>query len=187
MTIINHGSWTRYVPDVLPHGAPPNAMFCMRDSDGIDWYEYIYNGAPFAPGSIKITVHDGIATNAVRDESLLFPQSVLLLEVTGDATADPLEAYRGLAYDEATNTLSPPAPTVPQSVTPVQGRIALLNAGLLDSATAAVEAAGGATAIWWEYAAEWERNNSILVTMGTALGLTSTQIDQLFVAAAQIK
>lgn len=81
----------------------------------------------------------------------------------------------------------PPPPRPVTSVTPVQGRIALLNAGLLDAATAAVEAAGGATAIWWEYATEWERNNSLLIAMGTSLGLTLEQIDQLFEAAAQIK
>jgi hypothetical protein len=60
-------------------------MFCKRDSDGIDWYDFIFfNGSPFAPGSIKITIDE---TNkvmvATRDESSLFPQRMTVLEVTG--------------------------------------------------------------------------------------------------------
>jgi len=86
--------------------------------------------------------------------------------------------------------LLPPAPqpTPPVTVvTPVQGRIALLNAGLLDQAKAAVDAAGGATAIWWEYATIWERDNTLLNGLSATLGLSSAQVDQLFKLAAAIK
>jgi hypothetical protein len=79
------------------------------------------------------------------------------------------------------------APPLVAAVNPVQGRIALLNAGLLDKAKASVDAAGGATAIWWEYATTWERANPLLNALGFGLGLSSDQIDALFVAASQIK
>jgi hypothetical protein len=94
------------------------------------------------------------------------------------------------AWVAAGNTVDPYVPPPPPPVTQVtcvQGRIALLNAGLLDQAQAAVTAAGGATAIWWQYATNWERSNSLLNSLGATLGLTSTQIDQLFIAASQVQ
>lgn len=83
--------------------------------------------------------------------------------------------------------VEPPVPRPITQVTPVQGRIALLNAGLLDQAQAAVNSAGGSVAIWWDYATTWERSHPLLTTLGAGLGLTPDQIDQLFLAASQIK
>jgi hypothetical protein len=103
-----------------------------------------------------------------------------------DTNRDRAEYNDWLAAGNTPDPYVPPAPPVP-TITPVQGRIALFNAGLLDKATAAVNAVGGPTAIWWEYATIWERDNSLLSSMGAAIGLTSDQIDQLFIAAAQIK
>ncbi|WP_213287596.1 hypothetical protein [Bradyrhizobium sp. sGM-13] len=186
MTIINHGSWSRYVPGIWPEGFPSNIMFCKRDSDGIDWYDYIYKGASFAPGSIKVTVEGGLTRAATRDESKLFPQSSVVLEITGDNAEDPQAAFGGLVYDEASNTLSLPRPTVPQSVTPRQARLALLSVGLLDQVEASVNAAGGATKITWEYATEINRRDPMIISIGSSLGLTSDQIDALFLSASEL-
>jgi hypothetical protein len=71
-------------------------------------------------------------------------------------------------------------------VSPRQARIALLNAGLLDQAQAAIDAAGGSTKISWEYATQFDRSFPLIDTLGQALGLTGAEIDQLFVAAAAI-
>lgn len=81
--------------------------------------------------------------------------------------------------------VEPPVPT-PTTVTPRQARLALLQAGLLDDVEAAVNAAGGATKITWEYATEINRNDALIDTLGVALGLTSEQIDGLFSAAANL-
>lgn len=75
---------------------------------------------------------------------------------------------------------------VPQSVTPLQGRLALLSANLLDQATVAVTAAGGAALLTWEYASIWDRNDPLIMQLGAALGLTSSQIDQLFTTASTL-
>lgn len=81
----------------------------------------------------------------------------------------------------------PPPEPVPASVTRFQARAALLQAGLLDAATAAVEASGDAfTKLAWAEASEWRRESALVVGMATAIGLTSDQIDDLFRAAAQI-
>jgi hypothetical protein len=91
---------------------------------------------------------------------------------------------------DGTQLVAPPVVVVPPppvtSVSPRQGRLALLGAGLLDKATAAVNAAGGATLITWEYASVWDRNDPLILSLGAALGLTSDQIDQLFTTAVNL-
>ncbi len=76
---------------------------------------------------------------------------------------------------------------VPGVVTRFQARAALLQAGLLDAATAAVEATNDAfTKLAWAEASEWRRDSALVVSMASAIGLTSDQIDDLFRAAAEI-
>jgi hypothetical protein len=82
------------------------------------------------------------------------------------------------AHDPDTVVLAP--------VTPRQARLALLQAGLLDSVQAAVAAAGGATKITWDYATLFERRDPMILAIGQALGLTSTQIDDLFATAISL-
>lgn len=78
-----------------------------------------------------------------------------------------------------------PAPTV-TSVTPRQARLALLQAGLLDKVEAAVNAAGGATKITWDWASTISRTDPLIATLATVLSLTSAQIDQLFTTASTL-
>ena len=75
---------------------------------------------------------------------------------------------------------------VPQSVTPRQARIALLNAGLLDQVEAAIASGPRADQITWEFAVDVRRDYALIANLGTALGLTGTQIDDLFRAAAAL-
>lgn len=79
------------------------------------------------------------------------------------------------------------SPGVPQSVTPRQARLALFAAGLLDQVQTAVDAAGGATKITWEYATQINRTDDLITKISTGLTppLTSDQIDALFVYAAK--
>lgn len=72
------------------------------------------------------------------------------------------------------------------TVTPRQARLALLSAGLLDQVEAAVNAAGGATKITWEYATEIRRSDPLISSIGTTLSLTAAQIDALFLAAGTL-
>lgn len=71
---------------------------------------------------------------------------------------------------------------IPQSVTPRQARLALLQATLLDEVELLL-ANDKAMQIWWEYSLEIERNHTYIEAMATALGLTTTQLDDLFILA----
>ena len=80
-----------------------------------------------------------------------------------------------------------PAP-VPQVISIAQAKAALAAAGLLDAANAAVAATGAnsQTSIAWQYATEFHRDSPNIAAVAAALGLTSAQVDALFVTAAQI-
>lgn len=77
---------------------------------------------------------------------------------------------------------------VPAAVTMRQARLALLGAGLLDDVETALNAlsepAKSVARIEWDYSNELQRANPLVVTLGGALGLTSGQVDSLFITAA---
>lgn len=74
---------------------------------------------------------------------------------------------------------------IPQSITPRQARLALLNAGLLDEVDAML-AANREWQIEWEYATAIERSSPIISAMATQLNLTDTQIDEMFIEASKL-
>lgn len=86
--------------------------------------------------------------------------------------------------------LAPPTVNgVPQVVTRRQARQALLLAGLLDSIEPAIAAIPDTTQrrlaqIEWDDSQNFERQRPLLISLATGLGLTSAQLDQLFVTAS---
>lgn len=97
------------------------------------------------------------------------------------------EVVCGMLYADGsfTNPPAPPAP-VPVAVTPRQARLALLGAGLLDTVEAAIAAGPRADQITWEFAVDVRRDYPMIANLGTALGLTSEQVDDLFRTAATL-
>jgi hypothetical protein len=97
-----------------------------------------------------------------------------------------------LSWDEVPPELLPQSPGsgVPQEVTMRQARLALLGAGLLDDVDAAINAmaepAKTAAKIEWEYSQTVQRHKGLVAQIGSALGLTSEQIDDLFVMASTL-
>ena len=78
-----------------------------------------------------------------------------------------------------------------RSVTPRQMRIALVMSGISISNIEAVinslpEPDQSVVRITWEYSVEFQRNNPLIASMGPALGLTTAQIEQLFILAATL-
>jgi hypothetical protein len=77
-------------------------------------------------------------------------------------------------------------PSVPQTVTMRQARLALNAAGLLSATQTAIDSGGEDAKITWEYSSEVHRNNGLIPTMAASLGMTETQIDNLFILAATL-
>jgi hypothetical protein len=114
MKIVDHGVWSRYEPESRPADLPASVMFCRRDRDGRDWYEYV-RGNDLSRHSIKLTVLDDVVRAATRDASMLFPQGCRVVEVVGDDAPDPQARYGGMVYDAHTKALStkPAEPITP--------------------------------------------------------------------------
>ena len=88
-------------------------------------------------------------------------------------------------YNKQTWELIEIPKVVPQSITPLQAKLQLLKLGLLDEVEALVT--GDRTSqLYWEYASVIERDNEILLMMAEQLGLTSEQVDEMFIAASKL-
>jgi len=75
---------------------------------------------------------------------------------------------------------------VPESITPLQAKLQLLEMNLLDDVDALVEA-DRKVKLYWEYALVIERNHPTLGAMALQLGLTDLQLDEMFIAASYLK
>jgi hypothetical protein len=79
---------------------------------------------------------------------------------------------------------------VPKQVTMRQAQLALLAAGLLDDVEAAIAAipgdAGRAAQITWTKSSAVQRDNALIGQLAGALGLTSAEVDALFIQAAKL-
>lgn len=79
---------------------------------------------------------------------------------------------------------------VPKVVTMRQARLALLASGKLSQVDAVIDSLSephkSAARIEWDYSSEVQRDKPFVVQIGAALGLTSEQLDQLFVEASKL-
>jgi hypothetical protein len=101
----------------------------------------------------------------------------------------------GIGWTFDGDTPVPPVPQpvpVPASVDNAQARMALIQSGIaiatVDAAIAAIPDAVEREIAYtqWEYRATVRRDSELLVSLGTAIGLTSEQIDDLFRLAATL-
>ena len=80
-----------------------------------------------------------------------------------------------------------PIPPVPVEVSRFQARAALMQAGLLSQADAAVAASGNALLqLAWADAVSFKRNSPGIASLAPALGLDDADLDDLFRAASEI-
>ena len=94
------------------------------------------------------------------------------------------------AWLAAGNTPTEPGPLpayVPTSVKMWQAKAALAAVDKLDAATAAINFGGTVPLkLAWEYATDLSRSSAAVASIGAVLGMSSADIDALFVAAEQI-
>lgn len=76
-----------------------------------------------------------------------------------------------------------PETYIPTVVTMRQARLALKAAGLLDTVSSTITDPDAQIA--WEYAGSVKREDALVTSLSSQLGLTEAQIDALFVAASQ--
>lgn len=78
------------------------------------------------------------------------------------------------------------AARVPSVVEMAQARLALLNSGLLDTVESNLASMSQSAQIEWEYRTTVRRDNALVAAMKAQLGWTDEQLDNLFIAAAQL-
>lgn len=112
-------------------------------------------------------------------------------DCTAQLVPDDSPASIGWTHNGGASFTEPvPEVIVPQYVSMRQARLALLGAGMLSAVTAAINALPSpqkeAAQIEWEYSQEVFRFKPLVLALAPALGLSSAQLDSLFVAAAQL-
>lgn len=87
-------------------------------------------------------------------------------------------------------TFEPFINIVPQEVTMRQARLALLENGLLANVQPAInslpEPDKTKAEIEWDYSNALQRSNPFVATLGAALGLSSQDLDDLFIQASAL-
>lgn len=104
-------------------------------------------------------------------------QVVVVTRAVVPWSAEEIAAYRKLL--------------VPESVTMRQARIALSRAGLIPAVEQALTTmegrAGEEARIEWDYSSQVFRYKPFVIGLGTSIGLTEDQIDELFITAVSIE
>jgi hypothetical protein len=114
-------------------------------------------------------------------ESIAEWKSTILAYPTVQQLADAQAALDGVV-------IAPQFPTLRQT----QFRLWLLSAGIKDQdvrnliATLPTELAQQQATIMYDYSDEIHRNHPLVIQLGTALGLSSTQLDDAFNAASKL-
>lgn len=124
-TIIDHGTWVPYTREavVSPEGfplVPAGTMFCRRESDGADWYDFSRAQDSFAAGSILIAclkTDIGWVTQGVfADFGRMFPQNQMLIELQGWEGEKPHNEFGMKIYDPVVQTFTDIPVPVPQVI-----------------------------------------------------------------------
>ena len=97
------------------------------------------------------------------------------------ASASEIAAIGMVEYVEP-----PTPPVIPESVSMRQARLALLANGLLDQIDEAIKSMDRAPQIEWEFASEVRRDSPLIAGLAAAFGLSSEQLDAMFVQAASL-
>lgn len=96
-----------------------------------------------------------------------------------------IDASGNVTYvDEVLQDFSQPAP-IP-TLTPRQIRFVLNNVGLRQNVESMVSQADQTTKDWWEFSQQYEHDHPVLIAMANNLGLTSQQVEQMFIDGAKL-
>ena len=153
-------------------------------------------------GEVSLMFTNVSFPNGVLDEAFLAKQNIVKVEYEAQPVIDDFTQkveqdklatlengvyiikYRVLPKTEV-EIVEYKKSQVPQAITPLQAKLQLLKLGLLDEVEALVT--GDRTSqLYWEYASVIERDNAVLLLMAEQLGLTSEQVDEMFIEASKL-
>lgn len=111
------------------------------------------------------------------------------IDPTGNNPGWSDDALPGFGLTHYVDELPPASVPVPRLVTRFQARMALRNAGLFDAAVSLMEQPDTPLSVIeaWDSAQEFRRDSENVQSMAVALGLNGSELDELFIAAAEIQ
>ena len=115
--------------------------------------------------------------------------SVITIDVvSGTVTSRGLtpEEIAALPTPEVAAALALASDRAGMKVSRLQAKIAMMQAGVLPAVEAAVAAADPAVQMAWADAIEFRRFSPTILALSAQIGLTDTQLDDLFRAAALV-
>lgn len=162
----------QYTYQIVKVDAQAKTMEIIYNSPG---RQTVYMGArlPYAGESVEgiVQMYAPVAYWLEQEREVIIPQ------VGAGGQIVPGESVNGV-------------PVVPAAVTMRQARLALAGIGLLPQVDVAINALPEpektAAKIEWEFSSVVERNRPFVQQLATSLGLTSAQLDNLFIEAAKL-
>ena len=152
---------------VEPHSEQPDTSFSW------DWPGGIVNGVEYArvrPADVPAaSMTQQVVEQAPALIDGVWTQTWALVDLTPEEQQTRLNDWR--------RTLS---------VSPLQIRRALRQAGLFDAVVAFVDSASDDVRDAWEYAVRIDRTDPLIAAAGQALGVTDAEVDDLFRLAATL-
>lgn len=136
----------------------------MDNITGPGFYKLVDNELSYAPNFVDAPTY---TLNAVDKDTYTFP-------IDGWVWAnDSHDAESAMARYN-------------RSISPLQARLALIQVGLMPQVQTMIDGADILTKTAWEFATEFKRSSPLLLSLAVGLGLSTTQLDELFDAAALI-
>lgn len=162
----------QYTYQIIKVDPQARVMEIVYNSEG---RQPVHVGArlPYAGESVEAVVqmYSPVAYWLEREAEVIIPQ------VGAGGQIVPGESVNGV-------------PVIPSAVTMRQARLALSAIGLLTQVDAAINALPEpqktAAKIEWEFSSVVERNRPFVQQLGASLGLTPTQLDNLFIEASKL-
>jgi hypothetical protein len=147
--------------------------------------EFVVGEISRTAGELSVTIIRPYG--AASTEADLFPEPLpnapngdIIGHWSGSVTAGEVDLGQLVTAEDKAAAL------VPSSISPLQARRALRQAGLKAAVDAYVATLDEEEQEAWEYATEVRRENAIIAAGATALGLTDAQLDGLFVLGASL-
>jgi hypothetical protein len=139
---------------------------------------------------LNITVNDDLTSDSTNGELRLLltntnPMTLQMFANKEDVERFVNQNFYSLAMNLEAFEPKPTPVVIPQSITPRQARLKLLEVGLLDDLEAVITT-NRAWQIEWEYATEVKRDSPLIDAVASEASLTSDQIDQMFIEASKL-
>lgn len=128
----------------------------------------------------------------LQGQRLIYAEnSVVGPNFTLDKNNPPAEAVNGWKWFDSDVDAYTYHNMIPESqpwaITPLQAKLALNRAGILEQVETYLASADKETQIAWESASEFRRDSPLLLTISIQLGMTDKELDDLFLMAKEIE